>query len=138
MKFDFYIEFMGKEIYTSEWNSGSLKEAEEEINEALEIGILSKMCEKCESEKLKWVEKEGCKDELYVCENCGFEQPNYHSEAEEIKTDKDEFVSKMINEDKDKNEYKLDDIHEFADMYLQNLNTMEENIRDFKEWVKEK
>lgn len=82
MRFDFCIDFQGKEIHTGEWNSGSLIEAEEELKEELEISILPRICEKCGSEKLKWVEKEECKDELYVCENCGFEQPNYHSEAE--------------------------------------------------------
>ena len=47
-------------------------------------------------------------------------------------TDKEEFCRRM---DLDPAGYSFADIHEFVDEHLQNLNSMEKNIADFKQWL---
>jgi len=46
--------------------------------------------------------------------------------------EKEDFIIEMTNYN-----YKYEDIVEFADEHLQNLKTLEENIKEFKKWIGE-
>jgi len=49
-----------------------------------------------------------------------------------IETFKDEFIERVEQLDI---EYDYDDINEFASEFLQSINSIEQNIKDFVEWV---
>ena len=47
---------------------------------------------------------------------------------------KEQFIETMLAVNYTNSEY-FNDVHEFADMYLQNLHSLEQNISHFKNWL---